>query len=48
MKHYSHTYDVVIIGDGVVGLSSALGLAKYKLSIAVIEATLKYAIFAEL
>tara|TARA_B100001094_G_scaffold333441_1_gene412312 strand:+ start:15132 stop:16355 length:1224 start_codon:yes stop_codon:yes gene_type:complete len=38
MKSYSHTYDVVIIGDGLVGLSSALGLAQYNLSVAVIEA----------
>lgn len=38
MMNYSHSYDVVIIGSGLVGLSCALGLAKHNLSIAVIEA----------
>lgn len=38
MKQFSHSFDVVVIGTGPIGLSSALGLAQFNLSVAVIPA----------
>jgi 2-octaprenylphenol hydroxylase len=38
MKQFAHSFDVVVIGDGPIGLSSALGLAQFNLSVAVIKA----------